>query len=319
MPLLHFQRQLVEQVDLALEEIKSGGNSVGIALIGPSGSGKTHGIDAVAERMPPYGEGPCRVIPLVRGTASALNGPPALARMILTLHEVSPEIAAKARNLERAAAASMDLRGTNVIALEEMGDALTKGDSKLKAGAAAALKWLWNANPEQSTNWTRVDGQLSRLARVVLISGTEVLEHELHRDPELFNRFGIIIRTSHLDLTRPGDSEPFREIALDMARRCGLPDTIGERDGRRMVALFLATGADLRKLEKLLTRTATLRKRAPSKTIDVLLDEAYLQVQSPSPVAQGLFTMQLEELKQRFASLTKAKKPQKTPRKVRKT
>jgi hypothetical protein len=118
MPLLSFQQKFVDQVDLALDEIRAGGNSVGIALVGPSGSGKTHGIDVIAARFLATGEGRDRTIPLIRTTAASLNGSPAMARSILKLHGVRPEIVKKTIDVEAAANHSIEMRSTDIFVFE---------------------------------------------------------------------------------------------------------------------------------------------------------------------------------------------------------
>jgi hypothetical protein len=189
----------------------------------------------------------------------------------------------------------------------------------LKAGAASALKWIWNAAPDESDNWTRMSGALARRGRIIVVSGTEAMEEELHRDPELENRFETV-STSYLDLRKTGDAESFRDVAIDIGRRCGLPDSsMGGRDGRLFVALYLATAADLRKVEKLLNRADKLRKRNPQMPMHQLLDLAFQQTQSSATVAQGLFSMPTKELSARYDAFRRAPRTPSKGKQVRKS
>ena len=319
MAIIPFQQDLLDRVELALEEVRNGGNSVGIALVGPSGSGKTHAFDLIAERYPASGGGRKRRIPLTRSNIGSVRGQVGMARLILQMHGVSADLIKRIPDPETAANDSIAIVNNEIFLLEEMGDGLTRGERKFRAGVASGLKWLWNASPADSKDWTRRRGTTDVRGRVIVVSGTSELEVELHRNPELDNRFEIVSAT-YVDLLK--SPELFRDVALDIGRRCGLPaNMLSERNGRFFVALFLATAADLRKVEKVSMRATLLHRRHPTRTLPELLNEAFRQTQSDALIAQGIFDLSVDELEARLKTfqLPQPEQPNKEKRTGRST
>jgi predicted ATPase len=284
--LLPYQAELLQQVDLALSEVKSTGSSRGILLVGPSGSGKTFLLGQLESRRPAVQGAGQRTVPVCVVPLSATSDPASIMRRILSVLGKPESVTSgiKVADLEWQALDAMDACGVEVLVLEEFHNALLKTDSRLRGQSSRFLKNLWNAD--------------KRGKRVILISGTDEILKVFNADDELNSRFGCRIHAPSLWFDGNGRSPHFRSIANVIAERHGVQHLIDTKDTLFLGRLLFACRGHLRRLDELCARVSTLVRQQPVPA--VVTDTwalAYSQVAARSRTAQNPFSMSEERLR----------------------
>lgn len=281
---LPFQQRLLDQVEMALEEIKAGGNSQGILLIGASGTGKSHGLDLVANRYAfEQMDGYQRITPCCRVSASTkADAYTTVAGVLTQLGKPMPNAKGNSNlmTLELSMQAALVAHRVQILIFEEFHNALLSGTPQLRGQTARLLKNQWNQSPlETAIGWAVPDIQRGDHRLVNVISGTDELREVFDKDKELGSRFGCVVEASSLNFSPPDSFKDFRYVFRSMAERFGLSDRL-DADDDAIVARFLAAcEAHLRVLEKLMQRTATLSRRQGVLVITLeLLATAFDQI-----------------------------------------
>ncbi|MGN8002348.1 TniB family NTP-binding protein [Acidovorax sp. 22279] len=267
--MLAFQQTLIDQVDIALDEVEAGKNSHGILLVGPSGTGKTHSIDVVCERVQarprensisPYQP----TSPVCRYSAGAKADASSTASGLLS--QLGKPIRSGGRttvqHMEADLLAALNARRVRLLVFEEFNNAMLSGTPQLRGQTARLLKNIWNMSPGQnSLSWSRPEPGRGDMRLVILVSGTEDLLKVFEIDKELGSRFSTVVQASTLDFSPPDSFKAFRGLLKNMAELEALGDFVDPNDDELAARMLLACNAHLRRLEKLLQRTATLRQR----------------------------------------------------------
>lgn len=267
--LLAFQQNLIDQVDIALDEVEGGKNSHGILLVGPSGTGKTHGLDVVCERVEarPWEKSISQYQPtsaVCRYSAGAKADASTTASGLLS--QLGKPVRSGSRtsvhHMEADLLAALNARRVRLLVFEEFNNAMLSGTPQLRGQTARLLKNLWNMSPGQnSRSWARPEPGRGDMRLVILVSGTEDLLKVFEKDKELGSRFSTVIQASTLDFSPPDSFKAFRAILKHMAEFEALGDCVDPNDDELAARMLLACNAHLRRLEKLLQRTSTLRLR----------------------------------------------------------
>ena len=286
--ILPFQQRLLDQVDMALEEIQGGGNSQGIRFIGPSGTGKSHGLDLTVDRHGRSGmDGYQRIDTCCRVTAMAKADAVSTAKGILTqLGKPMPAARGNANLpiLEASMQAALMAHKVKILILEEFHNAMLAGSPQLRGQTSRILKNLWNQSPLQAAGrWAIPDPQRGDYRLLIILSGTDELTEVFEQDPELASRFSCVVETSQLGFSTPESIKNFRYVYLSLAERFGLAERLNANDDGVVARFLVGCEAHLRKLETLLQRVATLARRQEVPAIgSELLAAAFDQVGSTS-------------------------------------
>lgn len=262
--LLPFQQQLLDQVDMALEEIRAGSTSQGILLIGASGTGKSHGLDLAvtrygAERM----EGCQRITTCCRVETEAQADAKTTAAGVLT--QLGRPMANKKENLARLESSMRDalrVHRVQILIFEEFHNAMLSGSPQLRGQTSRLLKNVWNQSPAGSADsWAVPDRQRGDYRLLIIISGTAKLKEVFEQDEELASRFSFMIEASQPDFQPDASYEEFQYVFRSLAERFGLSDLLDPNDEVISPRCLVACQSHYRVLEKLFQRTATLYRR----------------------------------------------------------
>lgn len=309
--LLPFQQRLIDQVTVALEEINAGGNSQGILLIGASGSGKTHGLDEVAKQYAPKMEGYQPQRPCCRISVTAQADASATAMTVLQQlgKPITPTARTNLKMLEPDMQAALRARGVRILIFEEFHNAMLAGTPQLRGQLARLIKNIWNLSPQDTPlSWSTPQKERGDSRLVVIVSGTDELYKVFERDTELSSRFGCVIVASSVAFFPPESFRDFRYVFRSLAERFGLSDRLLATDDSTVARCLLACEAHLRKLEKLMQRTASMVRRSDAtETIQNLLARAFEEVCGVGGLANNPFRLTEEEL---AIEVTKARSSQ---------
>ena len=304
--LLSYQRQLCDQVALAIAEICAGGNSIGALLLGPSGSGKSTTFDALQRRNPEsIVDGQpvspmCRIQVPTSGDATTI-----VAQGLLRLGKpVRRPADMKLRTLEPDFEAALRSRRVRIVALEEAHNAMLRGDAKFRGQTARFLKNLWNGVPRDSPRaWSQPDASRGDWRLVIVLSATDELFSTIWEDLELRSRFPIIIRVPTLGFEPPELFREFRDVLIVILNRYGLLSNSGYDDGEIAVRAMLACNGHLRVLDQLARRASTLRLAASHQhTLNESLALGYESLTLASRLSGNPFRLSAGELAEQYAA-----------------
>lgn len=265
--ILPHQQQLISSVELALEEIKLGGNSHGMLYIGPTGIGKTHGVDRLAERYPVYQVGAQTIQPCLRiNTQSVANASAIIAKLMSLMNRPINEKKSYAA-LEGELFKALAIRGVRLVVLEELHNALRSADAKFRGQINRFLKNIWNIPPEDSAqNWAVPDVARKDHRIIVVATGTEELLPVFHTDKELRSRFSSEIKCEAAAFFPPERFKQFRFVFRELTLRFNVDDILRPDDNALVSRCLIATEGHLRQLESLIQRSASLRRRGRQTT-----------------------------------------------------
>lgn len=292
-----FQQQLLDQVEMAHQEVLAGGSSKGIVLIGDSGRGKTHAFDQVARRYPPHVEGDQRVTPCIRHSMTEKGDAASTSRgLLMQLNRPMP--AKMPQDHETTLDGAVREQKTRIMLLEEVQHSLLEGTAVMRKQMLKYVKNRWNAVPETTAqNWVGAPREKGRHSVVIVLSATDAIRKTLAVDRELRNRYGTVIDARRLALYPPELFLQFRLVARAMVHRHELQSQISLNDGQAAVRLYLASDGDLRVLDGVLERAATLlRLGRHGGAIQRNLEEAFKQKTAQNPGQRNPFSMSDQEL-----------------------
>lgn len=319
-----FQQRLLDEVEMALDEIRAGGNSHGILLMGASGTGKSHALDLVVGR---YGaqrqEGYQRITTCCRVSSAAKADAPSTAAGVLAQlgKPVSTSSGStKLSELELSMHAAMRAHKVLILILEEFHNALLSNSPLFRGQTARMLKNIWNQAPlESADGWAIPDTLRGDYRLLIIVSGTDALRNPFDADKELGSRFSCVIETEQPRFFPLESFKEFRLVFKSLAERYGLADSLDANDDDVVARFLIACGAHYRKLEKLLQRIATLSRRHPEQNLSLeILATAYDQVGDNSHLTGNPFRWTSEEVTAyvmramampKITALTKNEKP----------
>jgi hypothetical protein len=278
-----WQSKLLEQVSLALEEMRATHTSRGIVVIGESGVGKTHAFDLLSEQFAPHTVAGELVVPSFRVAVSAATDVHSYLESCLE-QLGRPSGGLPHAKLFRTFLKAMEKKKAELGMLEETHNAILKSSSAIGKGMTELLKNLWNFHePTISTNWTRpARGDKSRKAVVLVVSGTPELEGPLFSNDELSSRFGTVVRAPTPALFPDEARMDFQQLVKQMRDRHGLPRDVSPNDVALLARVFFATSGHLRKLDFLFVRASGLRALNPQLSLLPMLAQAYDSVIAPA-------------------------------------
>jgi hypothetical protein len=283
--LLPAQVELVNQVKLALEEVRSGHESRGIRFQGPSGSGKSYGLDRVCDLFAGTGTSGARQTPVVRIDTKSASTPEALMRAILGALGRPIEKRLPSGQLEWMVHDALDAQRTEVLILEEFHNSIAKTTSRFREGNQQLLKGLWNRSPSSSTTaWSTPGERPERSRLLVVVSGVDTLDEAFEADAELRSRFPCVVRIAHLRMNPSSEFRTFRKLVAEQAEGLGVGNLVEVNDDLWIARLYFATGAHLRQVASLLARAKTLHRREPDLTREAVFMQACASIRS-APVA----------------------------------
>lgn len=278
--LLPFQQHLLDQVDMALEEIQGGGTSQGILLIGASGTGKSHALDLIvnrhgAVRMEGYQRTTtcCRV-----NTTAKADANTTAAGILAQLGKPMSSSRGKAdlMTLELSVQDALVAHKVHILIVEEFHNAMLSGSPHLRGQTSRLLKNLWNQSPVGAADsWAIPDRQRGDYRLLIIISGTNELKEVFAKDKELASRFSYMIESTPLNFQPDESYEAFQYVFHSLAERFGVSDMLDANDEVIVPRCLVACQSHLRVLEKLIQRTATLSRRRDCGTPLDLLTKAY--------------------------------------------
>ncbi|ODS68317.1 MAG: hypothetical protein ABS38_06895 [Acidovorax sp. SCN 68-22] len=299
---LPFQQRLLDEVDMALEEIRAGGNSHGILLMGASGTGKSHALDLVVGRFGAESqEGYQRIKTCCRVSSAAKADAPSIAAGVLAQlgKPVSTSSGTtKLSELELSMHAAMRAHKVLILILEEFHNALLSNSPLFRGQTARMLKNIWNQAPlESAGGWAIPDTHRGDYRLLIIVSGTDELRKPFDTDKELGSRFSCVIETEQPRFFPPESLREFRLVLQSLAERYGLADHLDANNDDVASRLLIACGAHYRKLEKLLQRIATLSRRHPEQNLSLeMLATAYDQVGDNGHLIGNPFRWSSEEV-----------------------
>lgn len=249
---------------MAQDEVLQTGVSKGILLIGDSGVGKTHAFDLLASRVPSRLEGTQQVCPSIR--VSLATKPDASSIMESALLQLGRPLPVRHRNklsvIESVFHDALRARQTSLFMLEEFHNGLLAGASDLRKQHQDFVKNTWNLHSQKDAqSWVSATGTEKRHAIVMVLSGTEDLRKPFSSNSELNSRFDTVIEAPNLAMFPESLYTEFRQVLKAMLTRHGLAEEFDVNDGIFPVQVFLATNGHGRKMESLVLRVSTLRKK----------------------------------------------------------
>lgn len=301
-----WQKKLIEEVELAREEVRATGKSKGILLIGESGVGKTHGFDILSALYAPFVSNGKRVVPSFR------LAPSATAKVNANIQSILAQMGRPAAGLK-----GTDLFGTLLKAgvaaeleiglFEEVHNAILKSSAAIGKETSEFLKNLWNYHDARiSSSWTRPSADGSKPHGLVLVlSGTPELERPILSSSELQSRFGTVIRAPKPSLFPAAAKEDFQHLFKEMRDRYRLPKELSPNNAEHLARVYFATFEHLRHLDSLFQRTSTLlAKNGTAPILEVLRDAANTVIpQTRLTVDGNPFDWSMDSLETRLASL----------------
>ncbi len=321
---LPFQQRLLDEVDMALEEIWAGGNSHGILLMGASGTGKSHALDLVVGRFGAESqEGYQRIKTCCRVSSAAKADATSIAAGVLAQlgKPVSTSSGStKLSELELSMHAAMRAHKVQILILEEFHNALLSNSPLFRGQTARMLKNIWNQAPlESAGGWAIPDTHRGDYRLLIIVSGTDELRKPFDTDKELGSRFSCVIETEQPRFFPSESLREFRLVFQSLAERYGLADRLDANDDDVASRFLIACGAHYRKLEKLLQRIATLCRRHPEQNLSLEMPaSAYDQVGDNGHLIGNPFRWTSEEVTAyvmramtmpKITALTKNEKP----------
>lgn len=271
---LPFQRDLLDTVGMALDEVQEGSTSQGILLIGESGTGKTMALDMLCAHVEAMFNTSVSASPYQQLTAVCRVESGAKADAVSILKEILSKLGKPYRagtratlaQLETDAMAALSARKVRLLVLEEFHNTLLAGSRQLRGQAALLLKNIWNRVPQgSSASWVR-PGSSEDTRLVLVVSGTEELLPVFEKDAELSSRFNTMLPAPRIRLYPAADFQLFRQVARNMCRRYDIEALLDvAKDDALAVRLYFASEGHLRVLNSLLLRCRTLRKREQHK------------------------------------------------------
>lgn len=306
------QKLLLDQVEVALEEIHAGGNSKGILFTGPSGTGKTTALDLVAALRLPHVDGVQRRVPCCRIASSSHGDMAAIARSILQQLNVPESVTSRYKRdrLEREVVRAMTACGVQILIFEEFHNALRVGDKRLRDKLSNFLKNLWNVHrPDDPSSWALPVAERKDKRFVIIVSGTEHLRPVFDQDQELASRFSCRINLKPLWFDTAESRENFGRVFTAIVSRHGLHDVVNCSDPDILSRSLFACNSHLRRLDELLQRTASLRKRDPDAAVPELMEKAFDSVLRTGPAHSNPFSWSHDELTVRIATAMKTPRP----------
>jgi energy-coupling factor transporter ATP-binding protein EcfA2 len=303
--LLSYQRQLCDQLALAIAEICAGGNSIGVLLLGASGSGKTTTFDALQRRnLESIVDGQpvspmCRIQVPTSGDATSIVAQ-GLLRLGKPVHRPADM---KLRTLEPDFEAALRSRRVRIVALEEAHNAMLSGDAKFRGQTARFIKNLWNGVPRDSPRaWGHPDAARGDWRLAIVLSATDELFYTIWDDLELRSRFPIIIRAPTLGFEPPELFREFRDVLIVILSRYGLVSEGGDDDGEIAVRAMLACSGHLRVLDQLARRASTICQEVSHKhSLNESLALAFESLTLASRLSGNPFRLSAGELAEQYA------------------
>lgn len=301
-----WQTRLLEEVELAREEVRATGKSKGILVIGESGVGKTHAFDILSALYAPIVRDGKRVVPSVR------LAPSATAKVNANIQSMLVQMGRPAVGLKGA-----DLFGTflkagvavelEIALFEEMHNAILKSSAAIGKETSEFLKNVWNYHDARiSSAWTRPSADGSKPHGLVLVlSGTSDLERPILSSSELQSRFGTVIRAPKPSLFPAAARKDFQHLFKEMRDRYRLPKELSPNDAEHLARVYFATSEHLRHLESLFQRTSTLlAKNGTAPILEVLRHAANAVIPHARITVDGNpFDWSVDSLETRIASL----------------
>lgn len=290
-----FQRLLMNQVAMSIDEVAKDGRSRGILLIGRSGTGKSFALDLMKGRWPDSISGIQPIVPFCRVTVGTSSQPRSLLRRVLAATG-KPESVTQRLSLDRLesqALDALDAAENRVLAIEEFHNAVLASDTRFRKTFTDLIKNMWNAEGYR--------------ARVFVVSGTEALITPFDSADELGSRFSCRIFAPSLWFDSDSGPRTFRCVAREMADVRGLLSLIDFDDALLVARLLLSTGAHLRRLDSLYARVATLLAQSDQR-IDcaALLAQAFDQVLAKGEMPVNCFRWDDEQVRLRVKGLTRS-------------
>lgn len=303
--LLPEQQLLVDQVEKALAEIRSGSNSKGILVSGPSGTGKTTAMDLIAESRPPRLDGVQRCVPCCRISAMSQGDTKSVAQSILNQLGMPFSATRKFTNsaLEDQVPRALIACDVQILMLEEMNNALLASSKDLRGKLSRFLKNLWNLYPDNdSRSWAQPSAVRQDKRLVIIVSGTEDLRPVFDRDKELASRFSCRINPRPLWFDSKESLKYFRKVFQSLVVRFHLEDAIGTPDVSLLARSLFACNAHLRNLDSLLQRAEILLEFGHSSASgEALLSSAFEEVLRSEGSHPNPFLWTDDQLRQRIA------------------
>ena len=300
--LLPFQREGLSRVETALEEVSAGGNSQGFMVLGGAGSGKTHLMDFLAGRHPPEIMGHQRRVPCCRVAADAQASASSIAAALLVQLGIPLHVSSgwKPKQLEAALHDAIRTCGVIMVILEELHNALLASTNQLRGRLSLFIKNLWNLDPPDTPlNWARPDVERRDRKLVIVASGTDELLEVFDKRAELKSRFSGRIRAPKLAFDPPESFKAYRGVLHAMVRRFALEDHMSANDNEVATRTLIACDGDLRVLESLLRRAATLQRRSMQPPLELLV-QAYEEVGGGVSAASNPFRWPTAEIAARI-------------------
>jgi hypothetical protein len=301
--LLSYQRQLCDQLALAIARVLSGGNSVGMLLLGASGSGKTTALDAAEKRYPELIVDGQPTSPMCRIQVPTSGDPTSIVAQGLERlgKPVCRPADMKLKILEPDFEAALSSRCVMILALEEAHNAMITSDAKFRGLTHQLIKSLWNCVPRNKpSSWSHPDVARGDRRRVILLSATDKLLATIKDDDELWSRFPIIIRAPTLAFEPPELFREFREILAVILYRYGLVPSVAFDEGELAVRAMLACNGHLRTLDDIAERASTIK--APKKySVNELLALAFESLTLASRLSGNPFRLSAGELAEQYA------------------
>ena len=300
-----WQTRLLEEVELAREEVRATGKSKGILVIGESGVGKTHAFDILSALYAPTVMDGKRVVPSFR------LAPSATAKVNANIQNILAQMGRPAAGLKGA-----DLFGTLLKAgvaaeleiglFEEVHNAILKSSAAIGKETSEFLKNLWNYHDARiSSAWTRPSAASKPHGLVLVLSGTPELERPILSNSELQSRFGTVIRAPKPSLFPAAAKADFQHLFKEMRDRYRLTKELSPNNAEQLARVYFATSEHLRHLESLFQRTSTLLgKNGASPILEVLRDAANAVIPHTKLTLDGNpFDWSMDTLETRIASL----------------
>jgi len=153
-------------------------------------------------------------------------------------------------------------RQVKLVIFEELHNALLKGDAKFRGAINKFFKNLWNMPPINSVdNWASPDRNRNDHRLVILLTGTHEVLPVLNIDDELDSRCSVEIVCEYTGFFPLERFAAFRKVFRELASRFEVDDLLLAGDKAVVSRCLISTGGHLRRLEGLIERASTLRRR----------------------------------------------------------
>lgn len=290
--LLPAQREVVDHIQWALTEVARSDVPVCVLWIAPPGSGKSELFRILERHIPNNKKGDQVTRPFLAIEMPHTGEASALLRVILDAAGIPLRATRTTKPLELMADTfdALETQDVSCLAVEELHNALKKGSAEFKGQGAEMLKFLINAT--------------GRPKRVLFASTTGDIEKVLEPFEELRTRF-IVVRTHRLGFSEEADPPAFRQVAMEIAKKQGVDGYITTADELAFPRLMFSIDSNLRQLNTLLARFASLvdDANASGRAVDTLalLSKAVASVTN-KPESENPFLWSDEFLGERVAA-----------------